>query len=45
MSKTYELKNNLEYNNLSSNFQNPELYNSYLPKDFDHNLNVIHHII
>ena len=42
MKKTYEMKNNPEYNNNSNNFQNSDLYNSYLPQDFDHNMNVTH---
>ena len=42
MNKTYEIKNNPEYNNISNNLQNSDLYNSYLPQDFDRNMNVTH---
>ena len=42
MKKTYEMKNNLEYNNISNNLQNPELYDSFLPQDFNRNMNVTH---
>ena len=36
------MKNNPEYNNISNNLQNSDLYNSYLPQDFDRNMNVTH---
>ena len=42
MKKTYEMKNNLEYNNISNNLQNSDLYNTYLPQDFERNMNVTH---
>ena len=40
MNKTYEIKNNPEYNNIQNNLSNPELYTNYLPQEFEPNLNV-----
>ena len=42
MNKTYEIKNNPEYNNIQNNLSNPELYNNYLPQEFEPNLIVIY---
>ena len=42
MNKTYEIKNNPEYKNIQNNLPNPELYNNYLPQEFEPNLIVIY---
>ena len=42
MNKTYEIKNNPEYKNIQNNLSNPELYNNYLPQEFEPNLIVIY---
>ena len=42
MKKTYEMKVNPEYNNIQNNLSSPELYNNYLPQEFEPNLIVIY---
>ena len=36
------MKNNPEYKNIQNNLPNPELYNNYLPQEFEPNLIVIY---